>query len=54
MPFGARYTDRADDAGYVVTLAYSDRTSPPPEPWQQVLAVEGELAVYGGVPPALG
>lgn len=53
-PFGARYTDRADDAGYVVTLAYSDGTSPPPEPWQQVLAVEGELAVYGGVPPALG
>ena len=51
-PLGARYTDRADDAGYVVTLAYSDGTSPPPEPWQQVLAVEGELAVYGGVPPA--
>ncbi|WP_147251964.1 hypothetical protein [Blastococcus sp. TF02-09] len=54
MPFGARYTDHADDAGYVVTLAYSDGTSPAPVPWQQVLAVEGDLAVYGGVPPALG
>jgi hypothetical protein len=51
MPFGARYTDRADDAGYVVTLAYSDGSSPPPEPWQQVLRVDGELQVYGGVPP---
>jgi hypothetical protein len=52
LPFGARYTDRADDAGYVVTLAYSDGTSPPPEPWQQVLVVDGDLQVYGGVPPA--
>ena len=49
--FGPRYTDRADDAGYVVTLAYADGSSPPPEPWQRVLAVEGELEVYGGVPP---
>ena len=51
-PFGDRYVERADEVGYVATLAYSDGTSPPPEPWQQVLAVEGELAVYGGVPPA--
>ena len=36
----------------MATIAYSDGTSPPPEPWQQVLAVEGELEVYGGVPPA--
>lgn len=49
--FGARYTDHADDPAYAVTLAYADGSSPPPEPWQAVLAVEGELAVYGGVPP---
>ncbi|MDT0277087.1 hypothetical protein [Blastococcus goldschmidtiae] len=52
MPFGDRFTDRADDAGYVVTLAYSDGSSPPPEPWQQILLVDGELQVYGGVPPS--
>jgi hypothetical protein len=52
MAFGDRYTDRADDAGYVVTLAYSDGNSPPPEPWQEILLVDGELQVYGGVPPA--
>ena len=52
LPFGARYTDRADDAGYVVTVAYADGTSPPPEPWQRVLGVAGEFEVYGGVPPA--
>lgn len=51
-PFGDRYVDRVEDAGYVATVAYSDGTSPPPAPWQQVLAVEGELEVYGGVPPA--
>ncbi|SEO44266.1 hypothetical protein [Trujillonella endophytica] len=51
LQLGPRYTDRADDAGYVVTLAYADGSSPPPEPWQQILAVEGELQVYGGVPP---
>ena len=49
--FGPRYTDHADDPAYAVTLAYADGSSPPPEPWQTVLAVEGELAVYGGVPP---
>ena len=51
-PFGDRYVERAGEVGYVATLAYSDGTSPPPEPWQRVLAVEGELEVYGGVPPA--
>lgn len=51
-PFGDRYVERAGEIGYVATLAYSDGTSPPPEPWQRVLAVEGELEVYGGVPPA--
>ena len=51
-PFGDRYVGRADEIGYEATLAYSDGTSPPPEPWQRVLAVEGELEVYGGVPPA--
>ncbi|RBY84002.1 hypothetical protein [Blastococcus sp. TF02A-26] len=50
-PFGTRYTEGADDADYVVTLAYSDGTSPPPEAWQRVLDVQGELQVYGGVPP---
>jgi hypothetical protein len=52
MPFGARFTHRADDARYVVTLAYSDGASPPPEPRQQVLAVGPVYEVYGGVPPA--
>jgi hypothetical protein len=51
MPFGERYTERWADAGYVVTLAYADGTSPPPEPWQRVLATGDELQVYGGVPP---
>lgn len=51
LPFGERYTDRADDAGYIVTVAYADGTSPPPEPWQRVLGVAGEFEVYGGVPP---
>lgn len=51
LPYGERYTDRAGDAGYVVTVAYADGTSPPPEPWQRVLAVGGEFQVYGGVPP---
>lgn len=51
-PFGERYTERVADAGYVATLAFTDGTSPPPEPWQQVLEVDGELQVYGGVPPA--
>jgi len=51
-PFGNRYVERVEDAGYVATLAYSDGTSPPREPWQRVLAVEGDLEVYGGVPPA--
>jgi hypothetical protein len=50
-PFGTRYTDHADDADYVVTLAYSDGTSPPPAEWQRVLDVQGELQVYGGVAP---
>ncbi len=36
----------------MVTLAYSDGTSPPREPWQRLLGVEGDLEVYGGVPPA--
>jgi hypothetical protein len=49
--FGSRRTDHADDPAYAVTLAFADGSSPPPEPWQAVLAVEGELAVYGGVPP---
>ncbi len=49
--FGARYTDHADDPDYAVTVAFADGTSPPPEPWQSVLAVEGDLVVYGGVPP---
>ncbi|SDG09663.1 hypothetical protein SAMN05660662_0317 [Blastococcus aurantiacus] len=51
LPFGERYTDRAEDAGYIVTVAYSDGTSPPPEPWQRVLGVAGEFQVYGGIPP---
>jgi hypothetical protein len=50
-PFGTRYTDHPDDADYVVTLAYSDGSSPPPEAWQRVLDVQGELQVYGGVVP---
>ncbi|MGY2129777.1 hypothetical protein [Blastococcus sp. SYSU DS0617] len=51
IPFGSRFTDRADDAGYVATVAFADGTSPPPEPWQEVLAVRGGYQVYGGVPP---
>lgn len=51
IPFGKHYTDRADEAGYVVTVAFADGSSPPPEPWQQVLATEGDYEVYGGVPP---
>ncbi len=52
LPFGPRYTDRSANAGYVVTVAYADGSSPPPEPWQRVLAVEGGFAVHGGMPPA--
>jgi hypothetical protein len=52
MVFGERYTERADEATYVATIAYADGSSPPPEPWQQVLAVGEEFEVYGGVPPA--
>jgi len=51
LQFGERRTERYDDAGYVATFAYSDGTSPPPEPWQQLLAVGDEYQVYGGVPP---
>ncbi len=51
IPFGERYTERAEDAGYVATLAYSDGTSPAPQPWQQVLAVAGDFEIRGGVPP---
>jgi hypothetical protein len=49
--FGRRYTDRAGDARYVVTIALADGTSPPPQPWQRVLAVDSEFQVYGGVLP---
>ena len=52
LAFGDRYTARPDDADYVATVAYADGSSPPPEPWQQVLAVGDELQIYGGVPPA--
>jgi len=51
VSYGPRLTDRADEAGYVATVAFADGSSPPPEPWQQVLAVAGEFAVYGGMPP---
>lgn len=51
LPFGERYVERVDAARYVATLAYSDGSSPPPEPWQRVLAVAGEYQVYGGEPP---
>ncbi len=51
LPFGQRYVERVDAARYVATLAYSDGSSPPPEPWQRVLAVAGEYQVYGGQPP---
>jgi hypothetical protein len=51
IPFGERYTARPDEAGYVATIAWSDGTSPPPEPWQVVLAVGPDYQVYGGVPP---
>ena len=52
ISFGERYTERVDEAGYVATIAHSDGSSPPPEPWQQVLAVGPVYEVYGGVPPA--
>ncbi|SDG09692.1 hypothetical protein SAMN05660662_0318 [Blastococcus aurantiacus] len=51
IPFGERFTERPEEAGYVVTVAYADGSSPPPQPWQRVLAAEGEFEVYGGVPP---
>ena len=51
-PFGDRYVERVEEAGYVATLAWSDGTSPPREPWQRLLGVEGDFEVYGGVPPA--
>ena len=52
LAFGPRLTDRADEAGYLATVVFADGTSPPPEPWQRVLASEEEFAVYGGMPPA--
>jgi len=51
LVFGRRYTDRAGDSGYVATIALADGTSPPPQPWQRVLAVDSEFQVYGGIPP---
>lgn len=52
LPFGADRSARVDQARYLVTLAYSDGSSPPPAPGQRVLAVAGEYQVYGGtVPP---
>jgi hypothetical protein len=51
IEFGERYTERVDDAAYWVTLAFADGTSPPPLPWQRVLAVGDEYQVYGGVVP---
>ena len=50
--FGARYTDHADDPDYAMTLAFADEDPPQqPESWQSVVAVEGDLVVFGGVPP---
>jgi hypothetical protein len=51
LQLGRRYTQGADVPGYLVTLAFADGTSPPPAPWQRVLAVGLEYQVYGGVPP---
>ncbi len=51
IPFGERYTERAHEAGYVATVSFADGTSPPPEPWQEVLAVGPTYQVHGGVPP---
>ncbi|WP_029430287.1 hypothetical protein [Blastococcus sp. URHD0036] len=52
LQLGLRYTQGAEVPGYVATLAYADGTSPPPQPWQRVLAVGAEYQVYGGVPPS--
>ncbi|RBY87406.1 hypothetical protein [Blastococcus sp. TF02A-26] len=51
MPFGQRYVERIDEAGYVVTVAAVEDTTAVPEPWQQVLGVGEQFQVFGGVPP---